>query len=229
MEALHALTAELHSGFLVLAFVGIVAVFLCQVVVRYRTRMPRLLVKWAVKSRGYFEATGYVAAVAGVIALLLSAYTGMNAWPLDQLLDSAIIRNKILLTIFATILWIGVVLIRTKFGRSLWTCPQISLLYTGLAVVAFGLTSTVGSLGAHITQGGSFLDPLWEAVGIDLTKDLSLDVTVAMFVAIGGVILLIFSLLAAVISGIAKEEFRPKNCTSWSKWDEPKIGDGGQQ
>lgn len=225
MAALHSLTAELHAGFLMLAFVGIVAVFICQIVLRFRENMPKIFVRWATRSRGYFEATGYVAAVAGVLALILSAYTGANAWSVDQLLDSAIVRNKILLTIFATIMWIGVVVIRTRFGRSLWTRPPVAFLYTGIAVVAFGITSTAGSLGAHITQGGSFLDPVWEALGVDLTKDVSLDVNLALYVSIGGVILLIFSLLAAVISGIAKEEFHPKDCSSGSKWSEPTIGE----
>lgn len=223
MAGLHSLSSELHAGFLTLAFVSIVAVLICQLVVRYEAKMPKLFVRWARASRGYFEAAGFVGAVAGILALLLSAYTGSYAWTLDQLFDSSIVRNKMILTVFATILWIGVVVVRVKFGRALWTCPHTSLLYVGLAVMAFGLTGTTGSLGAHIVQGGSILDPLWEAVGIDITKDLLLDTTIALVVAIGAVLLLLFSLIAVVLSGIAKEQFHPKDCSARSGWDEPTI------
>src|SRR4030042_2672230 len=124
MSALHSLTSELHAGFLTLSFVCIMAVAGAQIAVRLQNRMPRILVSWAIRTRGYFEAAGYVGAVLGVLGLLLSAWTGMYAWPYDVLINDAIARNKIMLTAFATVMWTGVVFIRTRFGRGLWTCPE---------------------------------------------------------------------------------------------------------
>ena len=58
MSALHALTAELHSGFLTLAFVCVMIVAAAQVVVRYKNHMPDIFVRWAIVVRGYAEAAG---------------------------------------------------------------------------------------------------------------------------------------------------------------------------
>ena len=105
MSALHSLTAELHAGFLTLAFICIVIVAVSQIVVRMKKCLPKRLVDLAIKVRGYAEAAGYVGAMAGVVGLLLSAWTGMYAWPQDALLESAVVRNKITLSLYATLLW----------------------------------------------------------------------------------------------------------------------------
>ena len=191
----------------------------------FRRSMPRFLVKAAMRGRGYLEATGYVAAIAGVLALPLSAYTGMGAWPLDALLDNAVVRNKIVLTVLATALWGGVAYIRWRFGRSLWTCPAMAALYTLLAMVAMGITATAVSLGAHLTKGESFLDFMWNLIGIDVPQDLLLSIDLAMILSILFVIVIIAVLVIRRMSGISEEQLGPRKCTKWSRWDEPVIGD----
>src|SRR4030065_1957933 len=98
MAGLHALTAELHAGMLSLAIACILLVLGAQIVVRLRNRLPQRIVGWAIIVRGYAEPAGYVAAILGVLALVVSAWTGMYAWPLDVLMDLDLVRNKILLT-----------------------------------------------------------------------------------------------------------------------------------
>jgi hypothetical protein len=225
MEALHSLTAELHGGFLTLAAVCIILTALAQIVMRFQKSMPKFLVKAATRSRGYLDATGYVSTIAGVLALLLSAYTGSGAWPLDALLDNAVVRNKIMLTVFATTIWAGVAWIRWRFGRSLWTCPAMAGFYTLLAIVAMGVTATAGSLGAHLTKGESFLDFLWNSIGINVLQDLLLSVDLAMIVAIISIIAIIAVLVVRRLSGISQEELGPRKCTKWSKWEEPVIAE----
>ena len=92
MSSLHTLTAELHAGFLVLAFIGIGGTFLLQIVV-WKER-PRFLLDLARRVRGYLEAAGIVAALLGVFALLLSAITGSLAWSTDLLLGSPEAMNS---------------------------------------------------------------------------------------------------------------------------------------
>jgi hypothetical protein len=223
MSALHALTAELHAGFLTLAFVCIMIVAIAQIVVRLRNRMPKKFVEWSIRVRGYTEAAGYVGAVLGVLGLLLSAWTGMYAWPTDVLLDSAVVRNKILFTAFATVLWGGVVYIRSRFGRGLWTCPAMAFLYVGMTFVAFGVLGTTGSMGAHLVQGGSALDPLWNFVGFRVTADLVLSANVDAVIAIASVAALIASLYIARRYDLFSVKLGPETCQRVFKWDEPKI------
>jgi hypothetical protein len=223
MSALHALTAELHAGFLTLSFVCIMAVAAAQIAVRLKDRMPKVLVSWAIKTRGYFEAAGYVGAVLGILGLLLSAWTGMYAWPYDVLIDDSVVRNKILLTAFSTVMWTGVVFIRTRFGRGLWTCPAMATVYVVLTFFAFGVLGTTGSMGAHITKGGSAMDPIWNLVGFQVTSDLTLDSNIAAFVAIASMGVIVLSLVVAKRYDLFQMRLGVETCQKVFKWDEPRI------
>jgi hypothetical protein len=223
MSAYHALTAELHAGFLTLAFACIMAVVVCQITVRLQKRMPKILVSWAIRTRGYFEAAGYVGAVLGILGLLLSAWTGMYAWPYDVLINEPIVRNKIMLTAFSTVMWTGVVFIRARFGRGLWTCPTMTSVYVALTFVSFGVLGTTGSMGAHITKGGSAMDPIWSLVGFQVTSDLILDSNVAALVALASMGTIVLSLFIAKRYDLFQMKLGAETCQKIFKWDEPRI------
>lgn len=223
MSALHSLTAELHAGFLTLSFVCIMAVVVAQLTVRLRNRLPKKLVSLAIRTRGYFEAAGYVGAVLGVLGLLLSAWTGMYAWPYDVLIDDSIVRNKILLTAFSTVMWIGVVFIRTMFGRGLWTCPTMTAVYVGLTFVSFGVLGTTGSMGAHITKGESAMDPIWNLVGFQVNSDIILHSNTAALVSLVSMVVIILSLVVAKRYDLFSMRLGPETCQKIFKWDEPRI------
>lgn len=225
MSALHSLTAELHAGFLTLAFVCIMIVAVSQVVVRLRNRkwMPKRFVTLAIRVRGYTEAAGYVGAALGLIGILLSAYTGMYAWPQDVLLDSAVVRNKIMFTTFSGVLWGGVLFIRARFGRGLWTCPMMAGLYTGLAFVAYGVLGMTGSLGAHLTVGESVLDPLWSLIGMRVDTPITLGANVAAGIAIACGVVFVLALAVARRYDLFAVKLAPETCQKLFKWDEPTI------
>jgi hypothetical protein len=223
MAALHALTAELHGGMLTLAFFAIATVALAQITVRLKNHMPKRLVKAAIQVRGYTEATGYVATIGGLIGLLLSSYTGMYAWPQDALINDPVVQNKILLTAFSTALWIGVAIIRTRFGRGLWTCPAMATLYTALAIAAFGVVGLTGSLGAHLTKGGSLLDPFWDFLHIDVAETMSLAPVAAVLVAMGSMVAFVVSLAIARRYELFGVKLEAETCGKYFKWDEPRI------
>ena len=223
MSALHSLTAELHAGFLTLAFICILIVAVSQVVVRMKKCLPEGMVNLAIRVRGYAEAAGYVGAIAGVVGLLLSSWTGMYAWPQDALLESAVVRNKITLTLYATLLWCGVVFIRTRYGRGLWSCPAMAVLYTAIAFVAYGVLGMTGSLGAHLTVGESLLDPLWEIVGVDVAENIAVEPGSAILAALICVVALVVALYLARRYDLFGVKLGPETCQKYFKWDEPMI------
>ena len=165
MEALHALTAEMHSGFLLVAIVGIALTALCQIVVRLGDYLPESITGLARKVAPYTEAAGIVGAFAGVIAIIFSAYTGSQSWTIDELVNDVIVRNKILLTCIILAMWICVVGIRLRFKRGLWACPAMAWVYVGSAVAAFSVTALTGSMGAHLVFGGSSIDAILKELG----------------------------------------------------------------
>lgn len=223
MTSLHSLTAELHGGALTLAFICIMAVAISQVVVAHRKLFGATLSDLAMKVRGYAEATGYVAAVGGLIGLLLSAWTGMYAWPQEDLLLSEEVRNKITLTVFATVLWAMVVFVRMRFGRGLWTCPTMASVYTLIAIAAMAVTGATGSVGAHLTKGESLLDPIWNFLNVSITESFVMEPSIAGGIAFFSMIGLVLSLIYAKRAGLFDVKLGPETCQKVFKWDEPKI------
>jgi len=227
MAGLHALTAELHAGFLTLAFACIMIVVAAQIVVRLKERMPKRLVHWAIVVRGYAEPTSYIGAVFGVLALVVSAWSGMYAWPMDKLLESELIRNKILLTAYATVLWGGVVFIRMRFGRGLWTCPAMTVVYVAIAFVAFGLIAMTGCLGSTIARNESLLTPLYGFIGLDIESPFELQPNTAAAIALASTAAIIGSLFLARRKDLFTVELSPETCQKFFKWDEPKMYEPG--
>lgn len=223
MSSLHSLTAEIHGGMLTLAFACIVAVAASQVIVAYKKWFPGALVDLATKVRGYAEATGYVAAVGGLIGMFLSTYTGMYAWPLEDLLVPEDVRNKITLTVFSMALWSMVVFIRFRFGRGLWTCPAMATVYVLVAVAAMGVTGATGSIGAHLTKGESLMDPVWDLLRVEITEGFVLQPGVATAVALVAVVGLAGALAYGKRAGLFDVKLGPETCQRFFRWDEPTI------
>jgi hypothetical protein len=198
-------------------------VLVSQIVVRFKNAMPKTFVRWAIVVRGYAEPASYVAAVAGLLGLVLSAYTGMYAWPVDKVLESGVVRNKILFTSYATVLWASVIFLRTRFGRPLWTCPAMATVYVGFVFVAYGLLGMAGSLGAHITQGGSVLDPLWNIVGFKVETTVEFGPDLAAGIAIFSAAIFVTSLWIAQKYDLFAMKLSPETCQKIFKWDEPKM------
>jgi hypothetical protein len=221
MSSLHTMTAELHTGFLVLAFIGIGGTFLLQILV-WRER-PRFFLSSARRARGYLEAAGLVGAVLGVVALVLSAVTGSLSWSTGMLLDSPGALNKIILTSISMVIWAGAVFIRLRFGRGLWTCPAMAGLYAGLSLIGIGLVAVSGAMGAKLTKGESMLDWFWGLIGIDPLESFLISDTFAILLSVLAVIITLACLVYARRSGLSTQSFE---CSTGScrYWDEPRIG-----
>jgi hypothetical protein len=218
MSALHSLTAELHTGFLTLAMVGIAVTFLCQLVIRFGK--GGMFSRWAGRLRGYTEAAGIMGALFGVFALLASAYTGMGSRSsYDILYNDPITANKILLTVAITGIWSMVVIVRMKVGKKLWTSGGFALFYTAIAAVGFVLTALVGSMGAHLVQGESSIDPLLSSLGIDYTKFFLLDANLAMIISAVSLIVIVACIFLAAKMGLGRVRMAKPD----SKWTLPRI------
>ncbi|HEY3420534.1 MAG TPA: hypothetical protein VGK23_08280 [Methanomassiliicoccales archaeon] len=218
MSALHSLTAELHTGFLTLAMIGIAVTFLCQLVIRFGR--GGMFSRWSTRLRGYTEAAGIMGAFFGVFALLLSAYTGINSRSsFDALYSDPITANKILLTIVVTAIWSMVVIIRLRVGKRLWTSGGFALFYTATAAVGFAITALIGSMGAHLTQGESTIDPLLNSVGIDYIKFFLMDANLAMIISIISLAVIVICIFLSARMRLLTVRIAKKD----AKWTLPRI------
>lgn len=193
----HALTVELHGGFLALAFFAIVSTFICSLVLRFSKAPEGRAAKWFSRAGAYLDAAGLVSAMAGVLFLVLSAATGMLVDPVSDLLGDPLVQNKIVLSLAALAIWSGLVFVRCALGRKLWTFPWVAGLYALFAVIGYVLVLTVITLGFTVVDGSSVLDPLWSFFGIDLTKSIVMSTGGALAVLVGSIIVILACLWAA--------------------------------
>lgn len=172
LAALHSMLIQLHGGMLTLATVCILATVIDRIHLRMRRTNDRHGSFWSVDSgmgklSRYAEPTAYVAGIGGVIGLITSAIVGIYVWPIELITTSTLGLNKVMFFIFATELWIIFVCLRSKYGENLWKNSAMATVYACLGVLGFLFMVIAGSLGAHMSQKASVIDPIFALFGID--------------------------------------------------------------
>jgi hypothetical protein len=187
LPAIHAVTIELHGGMLALAAFCIITIVLASMYKRTLGKKTARLDNFFEKAVRYAEPTAYIAAIGGVIGLILSSITGylitsgMQTTASEALINSPITMNKIMVSLIALELWIIFIVIRSRHGAGLWNTRPLALTYVMFGLMAFGFTMIAGSMGGHMTGKGSILDPILEPLGIDYSMPLVMDVSSAIF------------------------------------------------
>jgi len=190
--AWHVITAELHTGMLTLAFASAV-IHLLGGWITGGNAVWRALVRLA-------EPTALLAAIAGLLSLIASIVTGfLYTWPVEVLLTSSVVLNKIALTAFALTFWAAFIVIRVVYGPQLWVRGRVRSLYVALAGGGFFSLMLVGSTGGHLAGKRSMLDAVLHSLGIN-THLLFTFSRPAVYVLVTAVALL---LLAAVVARTA--------------------------
>lgn len=176
LRALHSMLIEMHGGMLTLATTCI----LVMVIRAFHQKMRGKANLYAIFSRldgfiekmaEYAEPASYVASIGGFTGLVVSSVIGYYAWPVEVLTESPLARNKIMMAILSTEFWAIFILIRTKYGESLWKKGRLATVYVCSGFAGFFFMVLTGSLGGHMTAvhtpgRGSVLDPIYEWLSV---------------------------------------------------------------
>lgn len=183
--AWHVITAELHTGMLTLAFASTII---------------RLVGCWITKDNAVWrglvrlaEPTAYLAAIGGLLALLASIATGFAyTWPLEVLLTSSVVLNKIAITVFSTTFWALFVAMRSIYGARLWARAHLRWFYAALAAGGFVDLALVGSTGGHLGGKRSILEGILRYLNINthVLFSLSRPAVYVMLAAVAGLLTL---------------------------------------
>lgn len=168
-RVIHDITIEMCTGFLLLAGVSVIAKIAADVWLRRLHGHVKRLDMWAASISRYAEPASYFALVAGVFATFVSMVTGSTAWPFDELVSSPLVHNKILLTAASQAVFIGAVVLRTKYKFALWMTRSTSAFYALLVVTGVGLMTLQNSIAGHLAGKGSILDDLLHTLNIEPT------------------------------------------------------------
>ena len=197
MRALHSVTIELHGGMLTLAFICIAIKVIDMLWGRFLGEKGGFLRRVLLKASEYSSPTILLAAIGGVVGLLLSAYTGASLAPEGALQTSSITLNKVLVTVAATELWMLLIAFNLAYGDESWNTRNRSLMMIFTGGLGYLFSITGGSIGGTMAGKVSIMEPLWEFLGVDLHASWifppELLYVILAVVSIIGVLLVIYS------------------------------------
>ncbi len=192
MTHLHTISAELHTGMLVLAFISISF----KIIGDKLGRFP--------KATQVLEQTAYVSAFVGLLFLIVSAITGLTStWPKEVLLASPLVLNKILFTGYAAVFWTIFLLIRWNYGADLWKHFKLKVLYVSMALGGFLSITLTGSMGGHLANNESLLDMFLHKSGINTHVAFTLTTTWIVWI-------LGFVFLILIVSILLRKRYQAK-------------------
>ncbi len=197
MRAVHSVTIELHGGMLTLAFICIAIKVIDMLWGRFLGEKGGFLRRVLLKASEYSSPTILLAAIGGVVGLLLSAYTGASLVPEGTLQTSSITLNKVMVTVAATELWMLLIAFNLTYGEKSWDTRNRSLMMIFTGGLGYFFSITGGSIGGTMAGKVSIMEPLWEFIGVDLHASwiLSMEIVyiVVGAVTIAGILLVLYS------------------------------------
>jgi hypothetical protein len=197
LRALHSVTIELHGGMLTLAFICIAIKVLDIFWGRFLGEKGGRLRRILAKASEYSTPTILLAAIGGVIGLLLSGYTGSQLVPADSFSTSPITLNKVMVTVFAVELWSVMILFNLAYREKAWEGKGRALFMVLSGGIGYFFSITGGSIGGTMAGKVSIMEPLWEFLGVDLHSSwiLGYDLLLVLVLVVNvlGVLLIAFS------------------------------------
>jgi hypothetical protein len=163
MTILHAFVVEEHSGIVVFVFAAIIFRLLVDLRVRNGAASGRVS---AIRQGA--DVISYMGALAAVIFLVLSAITGYLIQPFSVLVSQPILLNKSLTALGALFFWAAFLVLRYEVGPSMWQDRELYAIGVITATLGFAFTAITGSIGAELTLGHSVMDPVYQALSLNL-------------------------------------------------------------
>lgn len=185
LSAIHAVTIELHGGMLTLATACILIIIAATLYKKAFGKKTNRFNHFFERASQYAEPTAYLAAIGGVIGLILSFISGYYLsvgtynTPAEALTNSPITMNKIMVSMVALEIWLAFIVIRSKFGEKLWENKRLAVTYMLIGLVGFAFTILSGSMGGHMTGKGSILDPILEFTGVSYNNPWVVNIDLA--------------------------------------------------
>ena len=163
--AIHPVFVHFHTGILtataVVALVNLILrIFFRDSINTPGTRLARIFHQ--------FDVFIYIGAIIGFLGLVAGMVTGFMEplWPVDRLVDSAIMRFKILWSVVATEIYLYLMIVRAKIGDRIWVKASSYFPYAILTIFGGVLMMIIGALGGIAVYGTSILGPVLDWIGI---------------------------------------------------------------
>jgi len=162
----HDLVVEFHTGVVVFVIFAIAL----RVVVDLGQRGKFTVSAQAQEIRQGTDFVAYAGAILAVVFLILAGTTGYLLQPYSDLVSQPILLNKAFTALAALFFWMAFAFLRYWSGPKMW--ERRGLYALALITALFGLlfTTIAGSIGAQLSIGQSVVDPIYQALSINMRQ-----------------------------------------------------------
>lgn len=151
IPAYHIITNSLLTGATLLSVIFFIA--LC-------------LSKTSEKKNG-FDLALLVSSATAVFFIFGSILTGAFLWNWEAVLNSPLLKNKLMIVSILTLNWTTFLILRLRFGASLWN-HRIFSIFSGFLIITGFLTNMMAnSIGGEIAGNGSGFEQIVQLIGIE--------------------------------------------------------------
>lgn len=173
------------TGFLLLSGIAIISKLVADAWLRRLPGRVARFDRWAANVSRYAEPASYFALTAGVLATFVSMVTGSLAWPFQDLVTSPIVHNKVLTTAASQALFIGAVVLRSRYKAAIWSTRITGLGYSLTILTGVALMTLQNSIAGHLAGKGSLLDDVLHSLQIDSHVIWVFPETAALVILVG--------------------------------------------
>ena len=162
----HDLVVEFHTGVVVFVIVAIALRVVVDLGHRGKaTASPRVQ-----EIRLGTDFVAYTGSVLAVVFLILSGMTGYLLQPYSDLVSQPILLNKAFTALAALFFWMAFAFLRYWSGPSMWEKRGLYALAVVTAFLGLLFTTLAGSIGAELSIGQSVVDPVYNALSINMRQ-----------------------------------------------------------
>lgn len=164
---IHSVTITMHEGMLLLAVIAVVVRFLVNILPKIPVAGWFFSEEFLQKTARISETVAFVAALGGTLGIVVSAITGTILSTPEGIVESTIVSNKVMVSIFALVFWTDFLVIRLSMGEQrIWTNRILQFFYPLLGVIGFTFVTVAGSIGGTLAGKESIIDFGFQLLGI---------------------------------------------------------------
>ncbi|SES05619.1 hypothetical protein [Salisediminibacterium halotolerans] len=155
--AFHAIVVSILTGAFAISVLALVIRFYVQ-----------LKAKGKIETLGrYADFTAWISALTGFLLIFAAIVTGFAIWPLEAVMNSPILKNKIFTATILLVFWALFLWMRWRYKQRIYESTVLSAYYFLLGLGAFGWGVVTNSIGGDVAGNSSGFEYLMHLFAID--------------------------------------------------------------
>lgn len=179
--AFHTMVVSLMTGIFSISVLGIALRLYVQ---KFKPNLKDTIGKYA-------DFMAWFSAAVGFLLIFAALITGFAIWPIDAVLNSSILKNKIFTALLVLVFWAVFLFVRYRYKIQLWENGPLSIYYSLLGIGAFMWGVIANSIGGDVAGNPSGFEELPRLITVDTRWTFYLPTWTILFILGLGVVALV--------------------------------------